>query len=79
MKADFQIDSNQELSVVSDCPRTYGDPRSIALTVTTYGYTGSADEPGPSKREEHAVTLNLEPSHARAIASAILSAATKSA
>lgn len=73
MRSVFTVE-NQEIAITGDNPRTWGDPRSIALRIVNRGYSGAAGE--PTTVHEQALEVNLEPSHARAIASALLSAAT---
>lgn len=72
MRSVFTVE-NQELAITSDNPRAWGDPRSIAIRIVNRGYSGAAGE--PTTVHEQALDVNLEPSHARAIASALLSAA----
>lgn len=72
MRSVFSVD-NQEIAITSDCPRHMGDPRSIAVSFTNRSYCGASGQ--PSTEHAQSVEVNLEPSHARAIASALLSAA----
>lgn len=72
MRSVFQVE-NQEIAITSDIPRAFGDPRSIAVRVVNRGYSGGSSE--PMTVQEQTLEVNLEPSHARAIASALLSAA----
>ena len=74
MRSVFQMDSCYELTIVEDCPRAFGDPRNVTISVT---HTPLSLPSEPSGAAEHVVTFNLKPSHARAVASALLAAATE--
>ena len=72
MRSVFTVE-NHEIAITADNPRVMGDPRSVAIRLVQRGYSGGTNE--PMTVHEQALEINLEPSHARAIASALLSAA----
>jgi len=84
MRASFSIDSLHELEITGDVPRHEHDPASVCLNVlrtplpvkNVYGPKEAGPEytQGPT---ETIISVSLRPSHARAIASAMLSAATE--
>ena len=89
MRMKFDIDGCYTLSITEDAVRAVGDPGSVGIQVDytplptpELAYSGSSD--GASSvsavmgRPETRcmVSFNVKPSHARAIASALLSAAT---
>lgn len=72
MRSVFTVE-NHEIAITADNPRVMGDPRSVAIRLVERSYSGGSHE--PATVHERALDVNLEPSHARAIASALLSAA----
>lgn len=69
MRATFELDSCYELQISEDIPRASGDSGSVGVQVT--------HTPLGESTSELVFALNLKPSHARAIASALLAAATE--
>ena len=74
IRATFDLDGCYKLMVTSPNPTLGHDPRSVGLQLM-HERISLDEEP----QIETVLTLNLTPSHARAIASAILSAATDAA
>ena len=86
MRMSFSLDGCHELEVTGNVPRTENDPASVCINVL---YTplptlmpppeNTANMPpqyvqGPTETK---MSVSLKPSHARAIASALLAAATE--
>lgn len=73
MRAKFDV-GIYTMSVTGDAPRNAGDGRSVAVQIDAMRFTGA----NPSETTTEMVcAFTLKPSHARAIASALLSAATE--
>ena len=81
MRASFSLDGCYELEISGNVPRTQRDPESVCLNllhtplpVPMPGPDGTGYVQPPT---ETTFSISLRPSHARAIASALLSAATE--
>ena len=85
MRSAFSLDGCHELEITGNVPRGAGDPESVCINLLytplpTLMSTGDAERgergyvQGPT---ETRMSVSLRPSHARAIASALLSAATE--
>ena len=90
MRMKFYLDGCYTLTIGGDLPRIKHDPRSVGIQIDhtplpepTLAYSGSSEGPSVthavmSRPEPQCVaSFNMKPSHARAIASALLSAATE--
>jgi hypothetical protein len=82
MKASFSIDGCHDLEITGNVPRTANDPASVCINLLRTPLPQLMSAPDVANcyvqpPTEVVLSVSLRPSHARAIASALLSAATE--